>query len=222
MCRRIVQQSDPMDYMTPFLPRLDRIITDPIGPRFNVWPGSRPLTLHCLDGSEELERQHWGYRPPGSLRKLACAPLNRVLAGARPWGALAVHGRILVPADGWYEWSKTKEKSRLSRQPYYIHLDRPLFFAGLSGWRPGEKKDDEHGFAIVTNDTLRGVVDASERRPVVLPVALAKHWIDPDFPALHALGLLREGLPETAFTWHPVRREVSHWKYALPDAIAPI
>lgn len=222
MCSRIVQRSDPMDYMRPCFPRLDRTITDPVGPSFNVWPGSVPLTLHCLDGAGALERHHWGYRPRGTLRKLACAPLARVLAGARPWRSLAEHGRILVPVDGWYEWSATKTRSRPSRQPYYIHRDQPIFLAALSGWRPGEKKDDEHGFAIVTDDILGGVVDVKGRRPVALPVELAMDWMDPVASSTRALELLREGLPKTAFGWHPVRREMSHWRYSLADAIAPI
>ncbi|KDD39404.1 hypothetical protein L527_2113 [Bordetella bronchiseptica MBORD839] len=34
--------------------------------------------------------------------------------------------------------------------------------------------------------------------------------------------ILRAGLPETAFSWHPVRQEVGSSKYQMPDAIDPI
>lgn len=30
------------------------------------------------------------------------------------------------------------------------------------------------------------------------------------------------GLPEDAFTWHPVRKQVANSGYQLPDAIEPI
>ncbi len=42
------------------------------------------------------------------------------------------------------------------------------------------------------------------------------------FPLTQAVALLEHGLPETAFTWHPVRQEVGNSKYQLPDAIDPI
>jgi putative SOS response-associated peptidase YedK len=222
MCGRIVQWSDPMGYIIPILGDRDLVFTDPMPPCFNIWPGSRPLTLHRLSGSEVLDRQHWAYRPRGTMRKLACAPLSRVLANSRPWKALAQSGRILVPADGWYEWSPISVGSRPSKQPFYIYSDKPIFLAGLSAWRPGAEKDEEHGFAIVTNDALGGLIDRGGRRPIVLPADLAIDWLNSDISASNALELLREGLPETAFKWHAVRREVGHWRYRLADAIVPI
>ncbi|WP_332909759.1 SOS response-associated peptidase family protein [Achromobacter xylosoxidans] len=65
------------------------------------------------------------------------------------------------------------------------------------------------------------MIDVHDRRPVALPADLAIHWMDPEFPTAQALALLEHGLPETAFTWHPVRQEVSNSKYEMPDAIEP-
>ncbi|CCH09463.1 hypothetical protein NH44784_055201 [Achromobacter xylosoxidans NH44784-1996] len=137
---------------------------------------------------------------------------------------LTARGRILVPADGWYEWKPLADGPKPAKQPYYIHAadDAPLFFAGLSNWRPDAEKDEAHGFAIVTNDAAGGMIDVHDRRPVALPPDLAIHWMDPEFPTAQALALLEHGLPETAFTWHPVRQEVGNSKYELPDAIQPV
>ena len=98
----------------------------------------------------------------------------------------------------------------------------PLLFAGLSAWRRGAELDEPHGFAIVTNDALGGMVDVHDRRPVALPPELAREWVDPATPVARAMEILRAGPPETAFSWHPVRQEVGSSKYQLPDAIDPI
>lgn len=66
------------------------------------------------------------------------------------------------------------------------------------------------------------MIDVHDRRPVALPPDLAQQWMDPDCPTSEALALLERGLPETAFTWHPVRQEVGNSQYQLPDAIDPI
>lgn len=152
------------------------------------------------------------------------ARLDKILASAWPWKMLTAHGRILVPVDGWYEWQALDSSPKPPKQPYYIHAadNTPLFFAALSNWRAGAEKDEAHGFAIVTNDSLGGMVDIHDRRPVALPADLAIHWMDPDFPVAQAVELLQHGLPETAFRWHPVRQQAGSSKYQLPDAIDPI
>jgi len=66
------------------------------------------------------------------------------------------------------------------------------------------------------------MIDVHDRRPVALPADLALQWMEPDLPTAQAVALLSQGLPETAFTWHPVRQQVGNSKYQLPDAIDPI
>lgn len=224
MCGRIVQKSGPMDYVERLFPNPRRIFSDPAGPDYNIPPGRQPLAMHQLAGEFEVERLPWGWRPNNSKYLMSNARLDKILAGAWPWKMLLGRGRILVPADGWYEWKPLGDGPKPPKQPYFIHAkdNAPLFFAGLSDWKPGAEKDEAHGFAIVTNDTAGGMVDIHDRRTVALPSDLALKWIDPDLPTAQAVALLSQALPETAFTWHPVRQEVGNSKYKLPDAIDPI
>lgn len=224
MCGRIVQKSGPLDYVERIFPNLRRVFDDPAGPRYNIPPGTRPLTMHRLAGGFEVNRQWWTWRPSGSKYAMNCARLDKILGNKWPWKMLTGHGRILVPADGWYEWKALNDESKPPKQPYFIHAadGAPLYFAALSNWRPGADKDEAHGFAIVTDDALGGMIDVHDRRPVALPADLAINWMDPEFSTARALALLEHGLPETAFTWHPVRQEVGNSKYQLPDAIEPV
>lgn len=224
MCGRIVQKSGPLDYVERIFPNLRRVFDDPAGPRYNIPPGTRPLTMHRLAGDFNVDRQWWTWRPSGSKYAMNCARLDKILGNKWPWKMLTGRGRILVPADGWYEWMPLGDGPKPPKQPYYIHAtdNAPLFFAALSDWRPGAEKDEAHGFAIVTNDAAGGMVDVHDRRPVALPSDLAQQWLDTEFPTAEAVALLADGLPETAFSWHPVRQEVGNSKYQLPDSIDPI
>lgn len=220
MCGRIVQKSGPLDYVERIFTNQSQIFADPAGPRFNIPPGTRPLTLHRLaEGTEAIARLPWGYKRPDSKHFMSNAKLETILKNGWPWRFLIGAGRILVPADGWYEWPVLADGIK---QPHYIHGDGPLYFAALTAWSPGAPLDAAHGFAIVTNDTKGGMVDIHARRPVALPAEIAQRWIDPALSAADARDLLHEDVPEDAFTWHPVRQEVGNSKYQLPDAIDPI
>ena len=110
--------------------------------RYNIPPGTRPLTMHRLAGEFELDRRWWTWRPSGSKYAMNCARLNKIVAGKWPWKMLTGHRRILVPADGWYEWKALTDEPKPPKQPYYIHAadNTPLFFAALSNWRAGAER----------------------------------------------------------------------------------
>lgn len=220
MCGRIVQKSGPLDYVERIFSNQSLIFAYPAVPQFNISPGTRPLTMHRLaEGTERMTRLPWGYTCPNSKHFMITAKQETILKNGWPWRFLIGSGRILVPADGWYEWTKLDDGTK---QPYYIHGDGPLYFAALSAWQPGAELDAAHGFAIVTNDSKGGMVDVHDRRPVALPPDLAQRWVDPATATADARTLLSEGLPESAFTWHPVRQEVGNSKYQMPDSIDPI
>lgn len=222
MCGRIVQKSGPMDYVERIFPNQHQIFTDPAGPRYNVPPGTRPLTIHRLaEGALDVGRLPWGYKRPDFPHFMSNAKLETIRRNGFPWRAMVTRGRILVPADGWYEWA-TREDG--TKQPYYIYpIDGlPLMLAAISAWEPGAELDAAHGFAIVTNDVKGGMVDVHDRRPVALPPDLAAEWVDPKTDMVRAREILAAGLPESAFTWHAVKQEVGNSKYQLPDAIEPI
>lgn len=151
MCGRIVQKSGPLDYVERIFTNQSQIFADPAGPRFNIPPGTRPLTLHRLtEGTEAIARLPWGYKRPDSKHFMSNAKLETILKNGWPWRFLIGAGRILVPADGWYEWPVLADGTK---QPHYSQGHGPLYFAALTAWSPGAPLDAAHGFAIVTNDT---------------------------------------------------------------------
>jgi len=191
------------------------------GLKYNVPPGTRPMVFHRLgDGGDHVDRLFWGYKPPWYKRGPASnARLDTVLKGSPFWKPLLTR-RILVLADGWYEW--TGEKG--GKQPWYINPKDggPILMAGLTAWQPGREVLAETGFAIVTDDAAGGMIDIHDRRPICLMPDNARAWIDPELPVEEASELLSTPRPESAFQWWPVTRKMGNSRYQLPDASVPI
>jgi putative SOS response-associated peptidase YedK len=87
-------------------------------------------------------------------------------ANTSTWKGKWKSTRVIVPADGWYEWVTLEA----GKQPYFITpIDgQPLFFAALSSVRPGAYPQDGDGFVLVTDAAEAGMLDVHDRRPLVL------------------------------------------------------
>ena len=121
----------------------------------------------------------WGMRP---FRKSGWTPINvRAENASRRW---MEGGRVLVLADGWYEWLK-EERKGAPRIPFRYTIDggAPFAFAGLY---------DGTGVAIVTTTANEIAAPVHDRMPVVLegPDAEAA-WLSRDVGAEDATELLR-------------------------------
>lgn len=191
-------------------------------PRFNVPPGTRPLVLHRLDaGAGQAHTLFWGYKPAWYKRApVSNARLDTILKGSAFWRGPFAHGRVLLPADGWYEWTGDKG----DKQPWYIHArdSQPLLMAAIAAWAPGQDVDAAHGMAVVTDDAAGGMVDIHDRRPVCLTVADALEWVDPATNSDQAQAILAAARPESAFEWWAVTRAVGNSRYQQPDACWPL
>ncbi|MDB5798298.1 MAG: hypothetical protein JWP36_2200 [Paucimonas sp.] len=194
-------------------------------PRYNTPPGTTPLLLHQLpDGANHVDRLHWGYRPHWAADKGMPFAINARIekaASGRFFAGLWKKGRVIVPADGWYEWTGKPGH----KQPWYIKLanDKPMFLAALANLRPDRDPAKGSGFAIVTAAADAGMVDVHDRRPVVLDAADAALWLDPDLAPEPAQQLARSmSRPADEFAWYPVSKRVNHAGNEGPDLIAAV
>lgn len=190
------------------------------GLKYNVPPGTRPIVLHQLgDGNDQIDRLFWGYKPEWYKHSpVINARLDTILKKSPMWRDL-LGKRVLVPADGWFEWTgDTGDK-----QPWFIHAKdaEPIYMAAITAWQPEKEDDVEHGFAIVTDASAGGMVDIHDRRPVVLTPEAAREWTSPDTTVNAALEILSTARPETAFQWNPVTRQMSNVKYQAPNTNHP-
>lgn len=221
MCGRIRQARTREEYEERFRLNPGKLFDDSGRLRYNVPPGTRPLTFHRLgDGSEQTDRLFWGYKPPWFKRPPASnARLDKILDNSAFWRT-PIQRRVIVPADGWYEW--TGEKG--DKQPWYITAKdgQPILMAAVSNFQLGAEMGPEHGFAIVTDDSAGGMVDIHDRRPITLRPDDALEWLDPATTTDQAKQILSAARPESAFQWWQVTRAMGNSRYQLPDASEPI
>jgi putative SOS response-associated peptidase YedK len=136
-------------------------------------------------------------------------------AGSSAWKSMWKKGRVLVPADGCYEWiAEEGIAEEGNKQPYYIQpIDgQPLFFAGLTSTTFGmePREGETYGFVIITDASAGGMLDVHDRRPLALSSDEARQWLDPDTPYETATHLANNAVtrPEN-FRWFRVSPAVN-------------
>ncbi|APZ53761.1 SOS response-associated peptidase [Salipiger abyssi] len=169
---------------------------DPIPRRFNVKPTQEVLLL----AKPQLEPHYarWWFVPSwhkGELRDWKATTFNARIedAASKPtFRAVWRHGRCLIPAAGYYEW--TGEKG--AKQPHFIRSagnEETLWFAGLAS-RWGELLT----CTIMTRAANAEVSDVHHRMPVILNSDEQDAWLGgSDCTNLGAGAMLRH---------HPVAR----------------
>jgi putative SOS response-associated peptidase YedK len=226
MCGRITQYRQAQDYMQAL--GLPAFMSEHAAERqasYNTPPGTTPWLIHAFDQARPMiDTVRWGYRPNWAAEKGIPLAINARIekaATGRYFRHMWLHGRVLVPADGWYEWTgKAGHK-----QPWYIRrkTDEPLFLAAITNVRPDRENLEGSGFVIVTAAADAGMVDIHDRRPVVLAPQDARLWLDPDLPAEQAEQLARSmAAPADEFTLYAVSKDVNRVGNSDPHLIEPV
>jgi putative SOS response-associated peptidase YedK len=173
--------------------------------------------MHVMGGEERIDDVFWSYRPawaaaatpaPGKRRiPIAVNAKVEKITGSY-WKPLLRTGRAVVGASGWYEWTGVKG----AKQPWHIHRkDRePIFMLALANFGPFKENREESGFVIVTADSLGGMVDIHDRRPVAVSAEDARRWLDPALTPEEAAHIARTAMLGTdMFEWYQVDAELN-------------
>jgi len=148
-------------------------------PRWNIAPGACCWTVTNGESEPQFYSYTWGYAPAWAT-KMVNKPIN---ARSETVDTLPVFragfrtGRVLIPANGWYEWKKLAAGKR----PYYHRLAgaAPFFFGGIA---------DSQTFAILTAPANECAAEIHDRMPVIIRPADYRAWLAPGAK----LGDLRE------------------------------
>ncbi|MCW2271449.1 MULTISPECIES: SOS response-associated peptidase family protein [Pseudomonas] len=187
---------------------------------YNVAPSTRVALLRLAEGALHADRVRWGWQPHWA--KDRAPPINarveKVAHGAF-FKAIWPH-RAIVPIDNWFEWV---DEGGPKKQPYLIRRrdGRPALCAGIGQFSVESGAHD--GFVIITADSVGGMVDVHDRRPVVLPPELAGHWLDPAMPGGQAEQMaLNLGEPSDVFEWYRVGLAVGNVRNQGASLIQPV
>jgi putative SOS response-associated peptidase YedK len=157
-----------------------------------------PVVRRGRDGEARLSLVHWGLVPhwsktgPDGSKPLINAR-SETAAEKPTFRAALKRRRALIPADGFYEWSKAEDGAKT---PWFITRTdgAPMVFAGLwERWGQGQERIDS--FAILTNEAGPDIASIHHRCPILVEPDQFKAWLDPDvdpqnFFAVQPLGAL--------------------------------
>ncbi|WP_426781116.1 SOS response-associated peptidase [Pseudomonas syringae] len=191
--------------------------------RYNVAPTTRVEIIRPTEAGLSVDKVRWGWAPFWAQGKRP-APINArvetVMTG-KFFKELWPNGRVLAPANGWFEWVKDPDDPK-KKQPYFIRLksQKPMFFAALAQVQSGLELHENDGFVIITAASDEGMVDIHDRRPVVLNAEVANEWLQPNLLIEQATEIVTNcSIPETDFEWFQVSKDVGNIKNQRPELI---
>jgi putative SOS response-associated peptidase YedK len=199
--------------------------TPELVPRYNIAPTQPVAVVRQVEGRRQLSLMCWGLVPAWSKDPKAGPPLINARAdtvATKPSFRSAFKSRpCLIPADGFFEWQKTGEKTK---QPFYIRLakDRPFAFAGL--WERWESTDSAvvESCVIITTDANDALRPLHDRMPVILPDDKYDRWIDPKIGDPATLQGLLKPYPADEMTAYPVSTFVNNPRNESPRCLEPV
>ncbi len=148
-------------------------------PNYNVCPTDQVHVVRCGETGRALVAMRWGFLPRW-YRSTTDGPLlinarSETIAQKPAFRDACRERRCIIPATGFYEWTKTAEGVRL---PWYIQRGdgAPLAFAGI--WREWGRDDVKiTTCAIVTTAANAPMAAIHKRMPVVLEPSDWQVWL---------------------------------------------
>lgn len=173
-------------------------------PSNEIFPGTNIL---AVDRNRKAESIFWTIEDrdyKGVMRKVINAKSETVHFVPMFKNAF-IHGRVLIPATGFYEWKDLPDKRK---EKYEFEVDEPLFaFAGIS--RECEIKGETRNCGVIltteANDVVRPI-HAKGRMPVILHKQDYEKWLDPETPAAELKDLMQP-LPNNEITAKPAEEK---------------
>ncbi|EDL58605.1 SOS response-associated peptidase [Gimesia maris] len=221
MCARFFLFSPDEEIM-----RLFQLVTFPqISPRYNIAP-SQPV-LAIVQNQDEYQVRHfqWGFIPgwfknpaPGQ----AMINARSETASSKPAFKNAFrYRRCLIPANGFYEWKSTGNRSR---QAMCVRLrEEPLFaMAGLwEQWQSpdGTELDTCTVLTTAANPLLESI---HPRMPVILHPEQYARWLSAESTPAPQLQKILQTYPAEEMQVYPVSSQVNKVSHDSPDCLTPI
>jgi putative SOS response-associated peptidase YedK len=180
----------------------------PGGARYNVCPTQAVIVCTSEGGQRRLRAMRWGfvphwYKAPTDGPLLINARADTV--AKKPAFRVAVRERrCLIPADGFYEWTRADPKKPL---PWYIHRadGQPMAFAGI--WQDWEREGQRlTTCAIVTTEAGQSMETIHDREPVTVERADWPMWLG---EAGQGAATLMHAAAPGVLAWHRVGTEVN-------------
>lgn len=216
MCGRfiITEAADEMARLFEAVPANDL----PEVPNYNVCPTN---SVHVITEGRKLTAMRWGFLPhwykAPNVGPLLINARSETIAEKPAFKVAARERRCIIPASGFYEWTKDTDGNRL---PWFI---RPaagglIAFAGV--WQKWARGDEEYTTcAIVTTAANAAMSKIHHRMPVSLTPEEWPLWLGEEGKGA---ATLMKAAPDERFEFWRVDPRVNSNRASGADLITPI
>ncbi|MEE8371687.1 MAG: SOS response-associated peptidase [Sphingomonadales bacterium] len=184
-----------------------------LGARYNIAPGQQIPIIRLGKAARELVMAEWGLVPSWMKEK----PTSKLMINARAetvtekpsFRAAFARRRCLIPANGFYEWQKTRH----GKIPMLIHLDEGKLFAFAGIWEAWWGPDGDELLettALLTRPAISKLMPVHDRMPIMLAEADMGLWLgEENIAPGEVLPRLRQR-PDDEISFYAVSRLVNN------------
>ncbi len=242
MCGRYASSRRPEDLVEEF-EVADLRVSTPLAADYNVAPTKEvyAVVTRPPKAEEAATRQlrvvRWGLVPfwakdPSIGSRMINARMETVTEKPAFRQAFAKR-RCLLPADGYYEWYATEQRTKAGKpvkQPFFIHPSdgSVMAMAGLYEiWRdPTRDEDDPQRFrwtcTVLTTTAEDAVGHIHDRMPLLVEPERYADWLDPGEDDPETLRSLLVPAAPGRLEAYPVSTSVNNVRNNGPELLEPI
>lgn len=164
MCSRYYVDPDMIEEIIKVVQKIDQKIHPT---RKDIRPTDFAPVIGQSEYGLELSMCRWSYPMSKEKNLIINARVETVMDKPSFQNGILYH-RLLIPADGFYEWNSQKEKSTFSRSDSSV-----LYMAGFCDWFKNERR-----FVILTTAANDSMKKTHDRMPLILEREQIADWFD--------------------------------------------
>lgn len=223
MCGRFVQSASVDDYARFF--GANEVKTESLDANYNVAPTDPVYAVAEHGESRIVGTFGWGLVPHWSKdRKKAARSINaraETLLDKPAFRDSFRKKRCLIPADGFYEWTRRDDV----KVPHYIFIGThaPMALAGLwASWKDPDTEEWHRTCSVITtkpNEFMRPIHD---RMPVMLDQGVWDAWLDRANTDAESFLPILQAPAEDLLETYEVSTFVNSVRNNGPECVAPV
>lgn len=196
---------------------------------FDVKPGQTlPVIAATEDGKPSLQMMRWSLIPSwwDKTKKVPYDTFNARddnLFKSGMWRSV-YRKRILVPATGYFEWTKPPKDSDIPKQKFYFkpkQLDIFSFAGFYDVWKDVEDKEWKT-YTLITTEPNKEARAIHDRMPVILHPEDEASWIEPSRVKREDIEPFVRPLEDNGLEIVEVSIDAKEYEYDDERRIAPI
>lgn len=189
-------------------------------PNYNLAPTQLTVVVADKEGKKTLQTMAFGIRPGWDPTKLLINARADTVAEKPTYKNAFRNRRAIIPANGYYEWAKTKE----GKLPYHFKpKEHKMFgFAGIYEVTKDKDGNELKSFVVITTEPNNLNKDIHDRMPAILEPEDYDKWLDVDQTEIEVLGSLLKPFSDEYMEAYPISSLVNSPTNNFPEVLKPL